>query len=292
MIYCRHVKLLPLVSFLALLAAGRAEAYTVFVSNEKDNSISVINSTTLTVTSTFKVGRRPRGIGVTPDGKYLIVCASDDHRVEVWDTTTLKKVKDLPFRSRSGAVRLQPGRQADLCRQRERQPGHGGRHRQRQGKAVKEIPVGVEPEGMAVSPDGKTVINTSETTNMIRLVDAETLEVTDNVLVDSRPRFAEFTRDGSKLWTAAEVGGTVTVIDPKTKTILKKIEFSVPGLNKEAIQPVGVRVTKDGKKAFVALGRPTGSRSSTATPTRWRSIFWSASASGSSASRRTRSSCS
>jgi len=29
-----------------------------------------------------------------------------------------------------------------------------------------EVPVGVEPEGMAVSPDGRFVVNTSETTNM------------------------------------------------------------------------------------------------------------------------------
>ena len=34
----------------------------------------------------------------------------------------------------------------------------------------------------------------------------------------------------------------------------QKIVFEVPGLSKEAIQPVGMRFTQDGKKAFVALG--------------------------------------
>ena len=34
----------------------------------------------------------------------------------------------------------------------------------------------------------------------------------------------------------------------------KKIGFEIPGLAKEAIQPVGIRIAKDGKKAFVALG--------------------------------------
>lgn len=33
-------------------------------------------------------------------------------------------------------------------------------------RVVAQINVGIEPEGMAVSPDGKTVITTSETTNM------------------------------------------------------------------------------------------------------------------------------
>jgi YVTN family beta-propeller protein len=35
---------------------------------------------------------------------------------------------------------------------------------------------------------------------------------------------------------------------------MQTIEFSIPGVHKDAIQPVGVRVTKDGKRAFVALG--------------------------------------
>jgi PQQ-dependent catabolism-associated beta-propeller protein len=73
-------------------------------------------------------------------------------------------------------------------------------------------------------------------------------------LVDPRPRFAEFSKDGSKLWVSSEVGGTVTVIDPKTREILKTISFEIPGVTAETIQPVGVRVTRDGKSAFAALG--------------------------------------
>jgi DNA-binding beta-propeller fold protein YncE len=36
---------------------------------------------------------------------------------------------------------------------------------------VMQFPVGVEPEGVAVSPDGAMVINTSETTSMAHLID-------------------------------------------------------------------------------------------------------------------------
>src|SRR5690606_37341822 len=97
-------------------------------------------------------------------------------------------------------------------------------------------------------------VNTSETTNMAHFIDTATNEIVDNVLVDSRPRFAEFTKDGSQAWVSAEIGGTVTVIEPATRKVLKKISFSIPGIVQDAIQPVGVRVTKDGKRAFVALG--------------------------------------
>ncbi len=36
--------------------------------------------------------------------------------------------------------------------------------------------------------------------------------------------------------------------------IVHKIEFDVPGVPDEAIQPVGVRVTRNGSKVYVALG--------------------------------------
>ena len=117
-----------------------------------------------------------------------------------------------------------------------------------------EIPVGVEPEGMGISPDGKTMVNTSETTNMAHFIDTSTHEITDNVLVDSRPRFAEFKPDGSEVWVSAEIGGTVSVIDNATREVKHKITFEIAGLRAEAIQPVGVRITADGKKAYVALG--------------------------------------
>ena len=65
--------------------------------------------------------------------------------------------------------------------------------------------VGVEPEGVGVSPNGKVVVVTSETTNMAHFIDSETYEITDNVLVGQRPRFAEFTADGAQLWVTAEV---------------------------------------------------------------------------------------
>jgi PQQ-dependent catabolism-associated beta-propeller protein len=119
---------------------------------------------------------------------------------------------------------------------------------------IGDVQVGVEPEGMAISPDGKILINTSETTNMAHFIDTATREIVANVLVDARPRFAEFKRDGSELWVSSEIGGTVSVIDPAKRVVTDKIEFNIPGLRREAIQPVGIGMTRDAKIAFIALG--------------------------------------
>lgn len=89
---------------------------------------------------------------------------------------------------------------------------------------------------------------------MAHFIDTDTHQITHNVLVDSRPRFAEFKPDGSEVWVSAEIGGTVSVIDNETREITHKITFEIPGLRTESIQPVGVRISEDGAKAYVALG--------------------------------------
>ena len=89
---------------------------------------------------------------------------------------------------------------------------------------------------------------------MAHFIDTQTRRIVANVLVDSRPRFAEFKRDGSELWVSAEVGGTLSVIDPAEHQVTKKVSFEIAGLRQEAIQPVGIAITRDGKTGFVALG--------------------------------------
>ena len=103
----------------AMTAFGRpAAAFSVYVSNEKDNTVSIIDSESLEVVDTLKVGQRPRGIILTKDGKHLLVCASDDDTIQVIDVASKQIVKTLPS-----------GPDPALRRQRGRQPGHRDRRR-------------------------------------------------------------------------------------------------------------------------------------------------------------------
>jgi PQQ-dependent catabolism-associated beta-propeller protein len=234
-------------------AAGPVSAgYKVFVSNEKENTVSVIDSEKLEVVHTIKTGNRPRGIILSKDGKWVIVATSDDNRMQVYDTETYKLVKDLPsgpdpelpILHTSGNPLYVSNEDDNLVTVVDIQ----------KGTIVTDIPVGVEPEGMGMSPDGKLLVNTSETTNMAHFITTDGFKNVENILVDNRPRVAEFKSDGSEVWVSAEIGGTVSVIDPAQKKVTHKINFEIQGITKDAIQPVGVRFNKDNSKAFVALG--------------------------------------
>ena len=89
---------------------------------------------------------------------------------------------------------------------------------------------------------------------MAHVIDTAARKVVANILVDSRPRRAEWTADGAQFWVSAEIGGTVSVIDAAKRQVVNRITFSVPGVAAEAIQPVGIAITRDRKLAFVALG--------------------------------------
>ncbi len=234
------------------LGAGPAAAYKIFVSNEKENTISVIDSEKLEVVHTIKTGNRPRGIILSKDGKWVIVCTSDDNRIQVFDAETYKFVKDLP----SG-----PDPELPILHT-SGNPLYVSNEDDNlvtvvdifKGTIITDIPVGVEPEGMGMSPDGKILVNTSETTNMAHFITTDGFKNVENILVDNRPRVAEFKSDGSEVWVSAEIGGTVSVIDPAQKKVTHKINFEIQGITKDAIQPVGVRFNQDNTKAFVALG--------------------------------------
>ena len=139
-----------------VLIGAQASAFTAYVSNEKSNTVSVIDTDKFTVAKTIKVGQRPRGIELTKDGKFILVAVGDDDTIQVIDVRTHEIVATLPS-----------GPDPELFTQ-----DHTGKilyvanendntvtiidleRRVRVG----EVQVGVEPEGMGLSPDGKILV--------------------------------------------------------------------------------------------------------------------------------------
>src|SRR3546814_14192269 len=94
------------------LAAGPAAAATAYVSNEKDDSISVINLDTMETVETLEVGMRPRGLTLSHDNKLLYICASASDTVQVMALSTRQIITQLPSGADPEPSALNPNTQS------------------------------------------------------------------------------------------------------------------------------------------------------------------------------------
>ena len=111
---CRALLFFGVFSLLPMAAAHGYEAY---ISNEKDNTVSVVDLDKMAVVRTYQVGQRPRGITMTKDGQFILLCASDDDTVQVHGGQDRQDRQDADVRPRSGAVHSASIRQSALHRQ-------------------------------------------------------------------------------------------------------------------------------------------------------------------------------
>jgi PQQ-dependent catabolism-associated beta-propeller protein len=238
--------------FALLAVAAPASAETIFVSDEASDCVNAVDGATLKPIECIHVGQRPRGLVASKDGKLLYVAVGNGNSIAIIDTKTRKVLRSFatpdpetfalsPDESRIFIANENDSEMSEI--------------RIADGKVLRQVRTGGEPEGTAVSRDGKLVIQASETGSMAHVIDAASGKILDNLIVDTRPRYIAFTPDGTRFWVSSEVRGTVTVFDTASRKQLGKIDFESAGLTQNLVQANGIRFTRDGKRAFVGLGR-------------------------------------
>lgn len=233
--------------------AGQALAQgTAYVSSEKDNSLTLIDLGTLGVKGTIATCKRARHVQLTPDGKVMVAC-TDSNAADVIDPASGKSLRRIPLGQEPEAFDLSPdGKTIYVSNEDE---GETSFIDAATGKALKKVKVGKEPEGVKVSPDGKIVYVTSEVASMVHVIDTTTAKVLKNVKVGKRPRRMALTPDGKELWVTNELDASVTIVSTADHSVVGNIKFEVKGAREADITPVGIQITRDGKRAFVALGK-------------------------------------
>jgi PQQ-dependent catabolism-associated beta-propeller protein len=224
-----------------------------YVTSEKDNAVAVLGLADMKVQATIATCKRPRHIQRSIDGRLLLVSCGDDSGADMIDIATRKSVGRLPMAEGSEMFDLSPdGKTLYVSNEDDAELNVLDLVTKKKRAAVK---VGKEPEGVKVSADGKTVYVTSEISNMVHVIDASTLKVVKNIPVGKRPRRFAISPDGAELWVTNELDASVTIISTRNHTVLGTINFEVKGARTADITPVGILMSRDGKRAFVALGR-------------------------------------
>lgn len=251
-----------------LTHAGVAEAARAYVSNEDDGTVTVVDVGRLATLATIEVGRRPRGLVLSRDGKRLYIAVSgmpkcpppisDEEcaklpRDRQADGVTVVDTAALKVQRRIGGV-TDPER-VELSRD-ERRLFVTDEDDARltvldvaRGTALARVRVGREPEGVRASPDGRWVLVTSEGDNSVSIVDARTYAVRHTVSVGARPRDLAFAADGRSAFVPGEANASLYRIALPTGSPATP----VVQLRKEA-RPMGVVLDAARGRLYLSTG--------------------------------------
>ena len=253
--------------WIVLVAVTRGELlnYLVFVSNERSGDVTVIDGATDSVVGTFPVGKRPRGIHATPDGRRVFVTLSgsprmapglDENRAPadkradglgVIDPAAHKLIDRWHVGSDPEQFAIsKDGKFAFIANEDDASASiidlDSGQPRGR-------IKVSEEPEGVGVNPANGEVYVTCEEKGEVFASDPNQQRVISTIETGGRPRSIAFSSDGARAYVACENGGYIAVVDAREYKLLAKIQLPTGSL------PMGTAVSRDGKELYVSTGR-------------------------------------
>jgi YVTN family beta-propeller protein len=241
--------------------------YRIYVTNETSGDMSIIDPLKHEVIATVKLGKRPRGIHASPDGKTIYVALSgspmappgvDESKlpppdrsadgIGVFDVQSRKLLRVIP--SGTDPEEFDLSKDGNLLYVSNEDDAAVSVVDIAAGKVLHRLPVGEEPEGVTATPDGKFVYVTSENDSAVFVIDTAGPKVIRNFKVGPRPRDIAFVPDGSKAYVTRENDAKVSIIDARKHRPVG--EILLPG---EEIKPMSVILSPDGARAYVSTGR-------------------------------------
>jgi YVTN family beta-propeller protein len=243
-----------------------------YVSNQ-DGGVTVIDLTTMKVTKTIDVeAAGPRGLGVTDDGKKLIVATRENESISVIDTATGEVLQQIPVGKNPEFVRIRgnfafissepsakggpppkPGsaeaKAAEEDDDEEKIPAKIAVVDLVKGEKVRDITGGPETEGIEFSADGKNIVITNEADNTVTVHNIESGELVKTIQTHEygdRPRGIKVSPDGNNYVATLEYGNKFMVLDK---------DFNFVRTVDTGDTPYGISYDAAGKYIYVASNK-------------------------------------
>lgn len=248
----------------------KPDATLLYVSAESSGEVVVVDPEHASVVARIAVGKRPRGLVVSPDGRYLYVALSGSPRggpnvneatlpaadraadgIGVVDLVERKLIRTLPSGQDPESFAISgDGKTLYVSNE---ETAELSVLDLESGKIKRKIPVGKEPEGVTLRPDGKVVYVTSEEDGTVTGVDTTSFAVVQTVTTGKRPRAILFTKDSGTAFVSNELDGTLSLFNPQTQQLLGTLK--IEGKGPIGARPMGLALSSDEKQLFVSTGR-------------------------------------
>src|SRR5450432_592774 len=170
----------------------------VYLSAEASGEIVVVDPDAAQVVARIPVGKRPRGLKVSRDGRLLYVALSGSPR----GGPNVDESKLPPAdRSADGIGVVDLGTKT----------------------LVRTFPSGQDPEAFDLSLDGKTLYVSNEETAELSVLDLESGKITHKVAVGKEPEGVTVRPDGKIVYVTSESDGLVSAVDTASFAVVASI---------------------------------------------------------------------
>jgi YVTN family beta-propeller protein len=238
-----------------------------YVSDETGGNVVIVDPQQESVVARIAVGKRPRGIQVSPDHKRVYVALSGspiggpnvdesklpppDRRYDGIGVVDLASQKLInTYQSGADPETFALSHDGKVLYVSNEDVGQLSAVDLTTGKVRATVTVGSEPEGVAVSPDDRTVYVTCETANSIYVINAHSMKVLAQIPTGKRPRAIFLASPTHRGYATDEFGAALTVFDTNDFKPVKTIALGDPSV----VRPMGIAST-DGRKLYVTTGR-------------------------------------
>jgi YVTN family beta-propeller protein len=250
-------------------AANKGVAYV----TSQDAGVSVIDIATMQVIKTIDVKAvGPRGLGVTDDGKKLIVATRENESISIIDTATGEVAQQIHVGKNPEFVRIsgnfayissepsavggpppkpgaKPAEDEDDDDDEEKIPAKIAVVDLAKGEKIREITGGPETEGIEFSADGSKLVITNEADNTVTVHDIASGKLLKTIATHEygdRPRGIKVSPDGNTYLATLEYGNKFMVLD-KDFNLLRTVPTGDT--------PYGIAYDKSGERIFVAANK-------------------------------------
>jgi YVTN family beta-propeller protein len=240
---------------------GRWALVANYGARDAGRTLTVLDVPARKVERTIDLGdyRRPHGVAWLSDGRRAAVTVEADGGVLLVDVAAGRVERLLPTRQRgSHMVAVAPaGRHAFVANIPD---GSVTRVDLRGEDSAIVVPTGAGAEGIDVSPDGREVWVTNREDNTLTVLDAASMRALATIPTGAFPIRVKFTPDGRRVLVSAARAAELRVYDAAARREVAAVSLAASGPVRETMLgpvmggavPIGILVTPDGARAYVA----------------------------------------